>query len=491
MSRSYIFIILIISFLAGILIAQKVLEKEVSKSMTLVFLWVLTVRKLIDSLAKQKSGCFKIYIFALIFLLFGYGRFISSLDVEGNHVSNYFGEVEIEGCIFDEVDVRKDKIKYVLNVFSVFLNGQSQNVSGKVLVIADRYPVYNYGDCLRIFGVQKSIDDFYNSSYEEYLSRYYIYSIIDHAQIEKISENNGNIFFSLIYKFKNSVKGKLNKIFTEPYNSLMAGLLLGSRNEISKELMEKFKDVGLTHILAISGYNVALVIFIVGGFLGFLSRKVKVLFLIFFIFVFVILTGASASVVRAALMGCISLIALFYGRNYFMFLSLFVSAFFMNLWNPKILVYDVSFQLSFLATFGIGVFSPLIEKYFKWVPDFFSIRESIKMTISAQVFAIPIIVLNFGNLSLVSPIANVFVLPLIPFVTIIGVLAVFFSYISAFLGNVFGFFGYLLINLMIFFVDVFSSFPLSSISLSFGFWIIIFYYALLVKIVFKAFFMEP
>lgn len=491
MPKSYIFIILIISFLAGILIAQRILEKEFLKSMIFILLWVLAVKNLTDNLAKQKNGRFKVYIFALIFLLFGYGRFVFSLEVEKFHVSNYFGEVEIKGCIFDEVDVRKDKIKYSVEVFSIFLNDQSQNVSGKVLVIADRYPVYNYGDCLKIFGIQKSIDDFYNSSYEEYLSRYYIYSIVDNVQIEKISENNGNIFFSLIYKFKNSVNGKLNRIFTEPYNSLMAGILLGSRNEISEELIEKFKDVGLTHILAISGYNVALVIFIMGGILKFLSRKVKVLFLIFFIFVFVILTGASASVVRAALMGCISLMALFYGRNYFMFLSLFVSAFVMNLWNPKILVYDVSFQLSFLATFGIGVFSPLMEKYLKWVPDFLGIRESIKMTISAQIFALPIIVLNFGNLSLVSPIANVFVLPLIPFVTIIGVLAVFFSYISAFLGNVFGFFGYLLINLMIFFVDVFSSFPFSSITISCGFWIMVFYYALLAKRVFKAFFMEP
>ncbi|MBU1956882.1 ComEC/Rec2 family competence protein, partial [bacterium] len=232
--------------------------------------------------------------------------------------------------------------------------------------------------------------------------------------------------------------------FAEPHGSFMAGLLLGSRKGIPEHLMQSFNTTGLTHIIAISGYNITLVIVVISGLFGFLSRRWKVFACSFFIIIFVIMVGASAAVVRAAIMGVISLIALFFGRQYFVIIGLFGAAFFMNLWNPKILVYDIGFQLSFLATFGIVVFADRIERYFRWMPSFFGMREAVLMTLSAQILALPVIILNFGRLSVVSPIANVFVLPLIPLAMLFGFFAVLF-------GRFFGFLGYLILEFIIFY----------------------------------------
>ena len=128
----------------------------------------------------------------------------------------------------------------------------------------------------------------------------------------------------------------------------------------------------------------------------------------------------------------------------------------MGMWNPKILVFDVGFQLSFLATLGLIVFGEKLMHWCRFLPNFFAVRESIAMTLSAQSFALPVILWNFGTLSLISPLANVFVLPFIPVAMILGFFAVVGSFLWSGFGVVFGFLGYLVLEIVIFFVQLFS-----------------------------------
>jgi competence protein ComEC len=203
------------------------------------------------------------------------------------------------------------------------------------------------------------------------------------------------------------------------------------------------------------------------------------MFSIFFVVLFVFFVGAGASVVRAGIMGVISLFALWFGRQYYVFIALFLSAFLMNLWNPKIILYDVGFQLSFLATFGIVLFSESFKSFFKWLPSFFAIRESFSMTLSAQVFVLPIILFNFGSLSLISPVANIFVLPLVPIAMFFGFLSVFFNFFFLGFSHFFAFFGYVVLNLIIFLIESFSSFEFASFSFEFEWYFVFLYYFLL------------
>jgi len=393
-----------------------------------------------------------------------------------HEINPYQGFVSFEACVADEVDLRSDEVRYVV----------SNEDFGNVLVISFPYPLYKYGDCLFIEGDIVVPTNFGDFRYDKYLARYQIYKLMYFPEISKVSSGEGHSFFNLLYFVKNKFEGNLSKVLGEPHASFMAGLILGSRRGIPADLLEDFNKTGLTHIIAISGYNITIVIVLVSAFFGFLTRRLKVLVSIIFIVLFVLLVGASAAVVRAAIMGSIALMALFWGRPYYTSTSLLAAAFFMNLWNPKILPYDVGFQLSFLATCGIVYISPLFRGYFDSLPRLFAIRESAILTISAQIFALPIIVLNFNQLSLVSPFANIFVLPLIPLAMLFGFLAVLFSFFWSLFANIFGFMGYLILELVILFVKAFAAFPYGALPVQWAsFWFVLVYYFFLLRVLFK------
>ncbi len=482
MSKSDYLVTLIVSFLFGILIGEFLVSNKLFEAFVGFCFWVWLV-----SILGFKAG-WRGFIVVFLGLLFGVARFFISLDIGENNIANYVGYVRFRGCIVDEVDVRKDKVKYVLDADEIFVDGVWESVFGKILVNGERYPVYEYGNCLNVLGeIERpgKIDDF---EYSKYLARYSIYSVVYFSEIDKANNGKGNRLFEFLYGVKKGFEMRLNENFGEPHGSFMAGLILGSRRGISEELIGEFNITGLTHIVAISGYNVTLVIVVVSGMFGFLSRRVKIAFSVGFVIVFVFLVGASASVVRAGIMGIISLMALWFGREYFVFIALFVSAFLMNLWNPKILVYDVGFQLSFLATLGIVFFSPLIERYLRWLPEIFGMREAAQMTLSAQLLVLPVIVLNFGRLSLIAPVANLFVLSLIPFAMLFGFFAVLFDLFCGAVSDFFGFLGYLALETIIFFVNAFSSFRFASIGVEWGWWMVVTYYYLLCRYILKKWF---
>jgi competence protein ComEC len=148
-------------------------------------------------------------------------------------------------------------------------------------------------------------------------------------------------------------------------------------------------------------------------------------------------------------MGIITLIALWYGRKPQITIALVLTAFLMTVWNPKILVYDVGFQLSFAATCGLVYASPKLERYFKWAPQKLAIRESLLLTISAQIFALPIIMFSFGRFAWVSPISNLLVAPFIPLSMLFGAISVVVFPLFEFIGRLIGFAAWLFMEVVI------------------------------------------
>ncbi len=367
-----------------------------------------------------------------------------------------FGDQKFVGCI-QEVDIRDQNVKYTLGI---------EDFDARVLFNAEKYPLYEYGDCLEILAYIEAPGEFLDFDYGAYLSVSDIYGIVSFPKSVRFVGVKKNWFFERVYLLRKEVLGRLNRIFPEPASSFMAGLIVGSRKGISANLMQDFNAAGLTHILAISGYNITLIILIVGKMLWFLPRGKRILWSVVFIVLFVILVGASASVVRAALMGIISVSSLWFGRKYFVLRALFFSGFLMVLWNPQTLFFDVSFQLSFLATLGIILFAERIEKFLQKVPEFFMIRENLKMTLCAQILTLPIMLMNFGQISLVSIFANLLVLPFIPFAMMFGFLAFLLSFISFDLALGVGFLGYLILKFVIFVVSFFGGLDFAYIEIS-------------------------
>lgn len=405
-----------IGFLSGVLLASlQMLE----------FSWFL----LLPIFIKRSFACF------FVFLSLG----ILRVEFEAEAPKILFDFVEIQAEIVGEIDMREDEQKISV-----------QSEYGKILVTTSIYKELNYGDFLFLKGRLEEPGEDEEFSYKDYLARYKIWSLMRDPQIEVIKPAEFS-FKGNIYKWKNFLQTRINKIFFEPEASFVSGLLLGSRKSMPQEVAENFQKVGLTHIVAISGYNISLVITAIFTSFSFLGIRKRIFLSIFCISVFVILVGASAAVVRAGFMGSLTLLGLYSGRKSQVLFALLWTCLVMVFINPKILVYDLGFQLSFLSTFAIVSIVPILDEKFPQFNKFF--REAFLLSLSAQIITFPLMLFNFGQVSLISPIANIFVAPFIPFAMLFSALALIF-------GKSFSVFANFHLDAILLIAKIFAKFPL-------------------------------
>jgi ComEC/Rec2-related protein len=203
----------------------------------------------------------------------------------------------------------------------------------------------------------------------------------------------------------------------EPTASFGLGLLIGIRALIPKPLQEQLALVGLSHLVAVSGYNLTIIVQAIHRLLHRAGRGIALAASLWFIGVFLILTGATASIVRASLVSVLSLLASYYGRKFQPVTLIALAAGATALYNPGYLT-DLGWLLSFLAFFGILVLAPAVEARLGH-PKLVLVRLLIEST-CAQIVTIPLILYIFGQLSIVSPITNFLLLPLVPFAMATG-----------------------------------------------------------------------
>lgn len=381
------------------------------------------------------------------------------------------------GVIAEEPDVRRDKINYTIRVQGLEglegTDGTKEEipVSGYTLISAGKYPAYEFGDTLKLTGTLQKPTVFDSFDYAGYLSRFDIYSVMYRPKIQLL-ENPSNPsyrpYLSYLFSVKQSFEHHLNLTYpTEPTSSFMAGLLLGSRKGMPEELTQDFQTTGLTHIVAISGYNITLIVSILMAIFKPLGRRLSILLSALGIIIFTLFVGASPAVVRACIMGLIALLALNSERKSNISIILALTATLMIGYNPKILVHDVGFQLSFLATMGLVYVSPILDPFLKWLPDKLAVRDSINLSLSAQIMALPIIVLNFQNLSIISPISNLLVAgPIIPFSMLFGFVGTMASYLSLPLAKLIAYPGYLLLQYIVQVIELTADIPYAAIGIS-------------------------
>lgn len=276
------------------------------------------------------------------------------------------------------------------------------------------------------------------------------------------------------------------RLISEPYAGFMNGILLGSKSGLGYELKQAFKTTGLTHIIAVSGYNVTIIItaFYTAS-QRVLPYKLRMGLVFGLILGFVILTGGSASVVRAGIMSALVLAARLFGRKAQALNSLIFAAGLMVIEQPSILVGDIGFQLSVAATVGLIVLNPILEKRVgergvgKFLPA--SFREAFLSSLAAQIMTMPIILYYFKSLSIVSPIANLLILPVIPLAMTIGFLVIGAGLIYFPLGYILGFGAWVVLRAVVWVVDKLAAIPYASVVLpDWGRLLIIPYYGLLV-----------
>ncbi|MDD5341589.1 MAG: ComEC/Rec2 family competence protein [Patescibacteria group bacterium] len=392
-----------------------------------------------------KNKVFLVFgLFGLILVL-GIWRYQVSLPLtRADKIYFYNGQkVEFQGLVFQEPDVRQSSVKLKIKVDSVLQNGGWEKLSGDVLVTTYLYPEYEYGDYLNVQCELQKPENINGFDYDNYLSRYGIYSICYYPKLELLGQNRGNFFLAEIYDFKSFFVKRLNKILSEPQSSFLAGLLIGAKKSIPADLQTAFSKTGTTHIVAVSGFNITIIVAFIAMILSTLAvpRKKSFWLVNAGLILFVVITGFQASILRAAIMGFLVLLGSFLGRLSRVTNALVLAAALMLVINPKLLVFDLGFQLSFLATLGLIYLQPLLSslskveninnKFLKTV-----LGDYLMTTLAAIIMTTPIILYNFGKVSLVAPLANILVLPFIPLAMLLGFIAGLGGLISVALGSV-------------------------------------------------------
>ena len=275
----------------------------------------------------------------------------------------------------------------------ITLQGSNQSFNvGRIRVRTNLYPTYEYGDQLVISGTLQ----------RQVINRWYSRFSLLYPRIEKLEAGN-NIFIGL----KERLETWYSRVLPEPEASLMAGIVLGSKRGLPLEFWQALQKTGTLHIVVASGFNVTVVmgatIFLLAGIL---PRFWAILLGMAAVGIYSLMAGMEPAIVRAALMGSLAYFGQMLGRPSDGLRLLFLAAGAMLLVNP-LFIWDIGFQLSFLATLGLILICPRL-------PGF--LPKGMKESLAAQAMVWPVLLINFGQMSLIGILVNSLIVSLVPYV---------------------------------------------------------------------------
>ena len=438
--------------------------------------------------------------FCLLALFGGCLRLQSSLPVINEQHLQFYndkGTVEIEGIVCNEPEVGNTASTFQLSATEVQIGDAKKEISGKALIRIPRYNEYHYGDILKVTGKVETPAQFDDFDYKGYLARQGIYSIMNYPQIEVLDTGKGFKPLAWIYSLRNRLSQSLSLALPEPQASLAQGILLGLRGDIPYSLQKAFSRTGTTHLLAISGLNLSILIGMVlaAGIWLFGKRYSIYIWLAFLvIWLYAMLTGMQPPVVRSAIMGSLFLIAEYFGRQRSASTALAFAAAVMVGIEPQVLG-DASFQLSFLAMAGLIFISPYLQDWGRKAVTaavgkegaaaslYNFVTDSFAVTLAAVLATWPVMAYYFDIVSFVGLPATFFGLLAFPSIIITSALVSGAGLFALLLAQILGWIAWLFLSYFIFIVQAFDALPFSSAKLgSVHIWQIWIYYALIAAI---------
>lgn len=473
----------IISFIVGVAL-ESVLNFGFSFG---VFFLLLSI--FVYLVSREAAGSKGVLLVSL--LLFGCAAGIFRVDVSQlnkptHALDEFLGKTtRITGIIIDEPDVREEYTNIVLEA----------HVLDKKPRVLMRMPVYTelaYGDEVVMTGKIMSPQNFAPKDnakafdYVAYLAKDGIYYQMYFPDEVVVSRNNRNIIRGELIEIKDWLIRNISQNISEPEASLAAGITLGAKQSLGDVLLQKFRETGVAHIVVLSGYNIAVVAGIVSRLVMFMPFALRLMMSAFGILLFATMVGGGATVVRATIMALVVILSRMLGRESDALRVLVLAGWVMVFVNPTILLYDVSFQLSFSATLALVVLVPVIEKYFLFLRNRI-FREIVITTFATQIFVLPLILYHMGTVSLVGFVANLFILPAVPFAMLVTALVSVFAWVPIF-GELAALSAHFVLAYIVRAVEVFSLTPFASLSgISFSLGSLVFAYAVLAIYIFKNF----
>jgi competence protein ComEC len=414
-------------------------------------------------------------IFLIVCLIFIIAVFFISPGLIKKIPQQNFEEGFFVGTVIKEPEIKNGSTKLTI-----------KTDTGKILVSTRNYPQYFYGDVLKIKGKLEEPKVFEEFNYKNYLAKERIYAVSYWPKIEILERNKGNPIFGAILKFKNKATDSIEKIMPFPEISLLEGIILGNKQIFSEDLKNSLNITGTSHIVAISGMNIVIISEIMMFVLIALGlwRKHAFWFVLALISLFILMVGALASAVRAGIMGAILLYAQKIGRISNASRIMVFAAAVMLVFNPLLLRYDVGFQLSFLAVFGLIYLKPVLDELIlKKIKkeELGGLLQIITTTLAAQIAVLPVLIYNFGRISFISPLTNILIVPFITFLTIVGLIFIAGTMIFGFLGKILLWPAYFGVVYVLKIIDWFSKIPWAAKEIQNIHWgFLIGYYVLLI-----------
>lgn len=324
------------------------------------------------------------------------------------------------------------------------------------------------GEYISYSGKVYEIEDFNGFSYKNYMISAGIYFSTSSNTFERLSGSSSD-FKKRVYDIREHLLERIASIFPSEEAIFLWGILFGARENIPKDLREDFNNSWLTHFIAVSGFNITLCVIFTTFVFWFLPLGWRIIAVSSVIVGFSIFVGLGAPVVRAAIMGVVGYIFLQSGNTTKNITLLAFTAVCMAIYSPLSLNYDVSLHLSFLAVIGIMYTQEFFMNLFRWIPSTFAIREAFVLTLAALSFSLPIMIFQFGQVSLFAPFANIAVTWTIPLAMIWGALILIVDSISPLLAQYIGFVEWILLAYDIMMVRFFWNLEFALIQ--FDFWL--------------------
>jgi len=358
-----------------------------------------------------------------------------------------------------------------------------ENEATKILVYVDRFLEVAYGDTVSVTGKLVYPEAFVSDTgrtfaYPGYLRAKGVGYLMYYPEVLVEESATGWSLVGSLLTLKQVVVNRLSQFLPMPEAGLAAGILLGVTVSLGDALEQAFRDSGIIHIVVLSGYNMMLVVSFFLFVLAYvLPYRARLLVGLCGVWLFALLVGLSATVTRAAIMASLLLLVRFGGQTHSVMRALFLAGAVMLLSNPYLLLYDIGFQLSFMATLALLLLSEPLARVFAFVPAVGGVREFLVATLATQFFVSPLLLYHMGAFSLVSVVVNVLVLPVVPLAMAAAALLALIGSVPG-VGTLWMYVTYWLLHYIMSMATWFAALPLATVTVpAFSGWVVLGGYA--------------